>query len=378
MSQPERVLFLSGELTFRGSSILALRLASALQAKGIETVTLCTGVGHIDRRLVNSVPLHELPGYARPIWGRIVRRSVLHNLSDQPPDVIHLLSPELLPQAIWLGQQLSRPVVLSVNDHTDASQLKLPSSSDCCRVVVAVSESVQAALPAHHEINNIEQRVILPGIPLDESEQPIPVLEPVRAPVIGMAGPLEVLKGGSFFLRACHRVINDGKEIRIVIAGSGPEERNLRRLATSLQLDQHVTFVDDSTNMQTFLSAMDIFCLPSLQQGIGVLLLEAMALGRPVIASGVGGIVSVLEDNHAGITVPASDSRQLSLAMLQLLNDPDQARKMAIAGRTLVADRFSQDRMVEEMISLYAELGSNGHVSVPLSGVTKTSRQDHS
>ena len=154
------------------------------------------------------------------------------------------------------------------------------------------------------------------GIPVREDSQPEPVLDPGRAPVIGMAGPLEVLKGGSFFLRACHRVIAKGWEIRIVVAGSGPEERNLRKLATSLQLDNHVTFVNDSTQMQTFLSAMDIFCLPSLQQGIGVLLLEAMALGRPVVASGVGGVPSVLADNHAGLTVPASDSRSLADASL--------------------------------------------------------------
>jgi len=244
-------------------------------------------------------------------------------------------------------------------------------------MIVTFSESVQAALPDNDELNNVEQRVILPGIPVNDAATALPVLESDRAPVIGMAGPLEVLKGGSFFLRACHRVISEGNEIRIVIAGSGPEERNLRKLATSLQLDDQVTFVDDSTDMQTFLSAMDVFCLPSLQQGIGILLLEAMALGRPVIASGVGGIVGVLDDNRAGLTVPASDSRQLAAAIRELISNPNEARRIANAGQQLVANRFCQQRMLDEMTGLYADLCSNGPASVQLPPRTRKSTQEH-
>ena len=223
-------------------------------------------------------------------------------------------------------------------------------------MVVCVSESVRASLPGHRQLNHIQQRVIHPGVPAGVDSDILPVLEPDRTPVIGMAGPLEILKGGFFFLRACHRVIEAGREIRIVIVGSGPEEFRLRKLATSLELDHQVTFVDDSTNMQTFLTAMDVFCLPSLQQGIGVLLLEAMALGRPVIASGVGGIVTVLDNNHAGLTVPASDSHQLADAISRLIGDPRHARQMAQFGRSLVKQRFSMQSMIDQVTAMYAEL----------------------
>lgn len=366
---------IAGDLSFRGSSILALRLAHGLQAQGTDTVMLCTHIRQIDRSLLTGFPVHELPGYSLPVWSRVVRRSVLRNLIEQPPDVIHLVSPAMLPQAIWLGNRLSCPVVISINDHADASRLLLPSSARCCRMVVCVSESVQAALPHLRQMNHIEQRVIHPGIPVLPEAEALPVMESGRAPVIGMAGPLEVLKGGSFFLRACHRVINDGHEIRIVIAGSGPEERNLRKLATSLQLDDQVTFVDDSTDMRTFLSAMDVFCLPSLQQGIGVLLLEAMALGRPVIASGVGGILTVLDNNNAGLTVPASDSRQLAEAILQLVSNVDESRRMAAAGRALVERRFSLERMVDEYVTLYTEVCSRQAVSVKMPHVAASGEE---
>ncbi len=376
MPVPERILFLSGELTFRGSSILALRLAQGLQERGIEAVMLCTRVGHIDHRLMTSVPLHVLPGFAQPFWGRIVRRSILKNLLEHPPDVIHLLTLELMPQAVWLADRLSCPIVLSVNNQSEASRLTIPASAASCRMLVTFSESVQAELPKSDQLNHVEQRVILPGIPVNDGSAVMSVLDSGRAPVLGMAGPLEVLKGGSFFLRACHRVVSEGNDIRIVIAGSGPEERNLRKLATSLQLNDRVTFVDDSTDMQTFLSAMDVFCLPSLQQGIGILLLEAMALGRPVIASGVGAITDVVADNSAGLIVPASDSRQLAAAIRELISNPVQAGKIATAGRELVASHFSQQRMLDEMTSLYSELCGSGTVSVQMPGRSEEATQE--
>ncbi|MEO2019125.1 MAG: glycosyltransferase family 4 protein [Fuerstiella sp.] len=355
MSEPiERILLLTHELSFRGASIHALRLAKGLEARHIETVVLCTRRHPLDATLTENLRIVNVPGYSVPLWGRVVQHTVLQNLSVQPPDVIHVLGPRLLPQALWLGKLLQRPVVLGLTDQGEAGHVALPAQNAICRAIVCVSESVRSALPARLELT--EQRVILPGVPLDVTHRTPPILKEGHIPVLGMAGPLEIIKGGSFFLRACHRVLEAGVPIRIVVTGSGPEERNLRRLSTSLKLDDHVTFVNDGTSMDAYLSAIDIFCLPSLQQGFGIIMLEAMSLGRPAIASGVGGVLSILEDNKTGLIVPPSDSRALADRMLELLNDPDRARKIAIAGQNLVEDRFTVDRMVDETITLYNDV----------------------
>jgi glycosyltransferase involved in cell wall biosynthesis len=99
-------------------------------------------------------------------------------------------------------------------------------------------------------------------------------------------------------------------------------------------------------------------------------------LGRPVIASGVGGILTVLDDNNAGITVPASDSRQLAEAIGRLIHQPEQAREMAQSGRALVERRFSLKRMVDEVTALYSELCSDPPASVRLPQTTPSSHQD--
>ena len=351
----ERVLLLTHELSFRGSSILALRLARGLSSRDVESVVICTRRRPLDAGLTDKVRIVEVPGYSTPIWQRVVRQTVFSQLHEQPPDVIHVHGPRMLSQGLWLGKTLDRPVVLNISDQTEAARVSLPSGSEIARII-CVSESVKAALSSRFE--QIEQRVILPGVPLDLSREVNVVLKEDHVPVIGMAGPLEVIKGGSFFLRACHRVLEAGHKIRIVVAGSGPEERNLRRLSTSLELDDHITFVDDGTAMEAYLSAIDIFCLPSLQQGFGVIMLEAMALGRPVIASGVGGILTILEDEKNGVIVPPSDSRALAERMLKLLEDPEQTQKMAIAGQNLVEDRFTIDRMIDNTIQLYDEVSA--------------------
>ena len=355
MSPPvERVLFLTHELTFRGSSILLLRQAQGLEAQGIETIVLCTRMQKLEPGLTDGVKVVTVPGYGVPIWGRVVGRSVLSQLTEQPPDVIHVHGPAMLSQGMALGRMLERPVVLTLTDQTEAARVVLSSASQICRAIVCVSESVRAALPSR--LDQIEQRVIPPGVPLDPSAIHPPILEGDRLPVVGIAGPLEVIKGGSFFLRAGHRVIDSGTDIRIVVVGSGPEEKNLRKLATSLELDDHITFVDDGTAMTAYLTAIDVFCLPSLQQGFGVIMLEAMALGRPAVASGVGGVLSILEDGENGFVVPPSDGRVLADRILQLLTDHKLASRIAIAGQNLVEDRFTKERMVQDVLALYAEV----------------------
>ena len=351
--QPLRVLLLDGELTFRGSSLLTLRIARGLEKRELETALVCTTCEGLDPALLQGVRLHEIPGLDVPVWGRLVARTVYRDIKDQRPDVIHLFDSRLLNTASRLAEKLKRPLLLSVGGHDEAESLVLRNPVPQLKSIISVSESVQSRLPAGPVMDQLEKQVILPGVEVADAPGIDQPLDDDRPPVIGMAGPLEVIKGASFFLRACHRVVAAGHDIRIVIAGSGPEEHSLRQLAASLDLSRRLTFVDGGVSMQGYLAAIDIFCLPSLQQGIGVLMLEAMALGRPVIASGVGGVLSVIQDRENGLIVPPSDSRLLADRIIELLLNRDTARTIAAAGQQLVRSRFREDHMLDQLISLY-------------------------
>ena len=376
--QPLRVLLLDGELTFRGSSLLTLRVARGLEKREVDTALVCTGMSGVEPSLLKGVRLHEIPGYTVPIWGLLVLRTIYRDLKEQRPDVIHVQDSRLLPQGARLATRLGRPLIVSVGDQADAAAITLRSPIPQLKVLLSVSESVQQHIPRSALLDAVEKRVVYPGVEVPEASTIDLPLDDDRPPVIGMAGPLEVIKGASFFLRACHRVIEAGHDIRIVIAGSGPEEHSLRQLAASLDLSRRLTFVDGGVSMSGYLSAIDVFCLPSLQQGIGVMMLEAMALGRPVIASGVGGVTSVVQDRVTGLIVPPSDSRRLADSIIELLQNRSLARQIAASGQNLVRSEFNEQRMLDELIALYREVqyaNPRSGESIPIHSRTSSSRE---
>ena len=173
-----------------------------------------------------------------------------------------------------------------------------------------------------------------------------PPLEPGHFPVVSTAGPLEAIKGIPYFLGAARQVLASRRDVEFLVAGAGPEEANLRRVARELDIADRVTFVPYVLGFSDSLAATDIFCLPSLQQGLGSIMLEAMALGRPVIATGVGGVSSVIRDGETGLIVPPQNSGELARRIIELLDQPARARAMGAQARKLVVEQYSVDTMV--------------------------------
>ena len=127
----------------------------------------------------------------------------------------------------------------------------------------------------------------------------------------------------------------------------------MRHLVRDLEITENVTFVPNLYDFSISLEAMDIFCLASLRQGLGTIMLEAMALGRPVIATGVGGIYSVIRDGETGLVIPPSNSEILANSILKLLDDPLKARAMGESARELVRQEFRVETMVEKTVEQY-------------------------
>ncbi|MFO0917554.1 MAG: glycosyltransferase family 4 protein, partial [Planctomycetaceae bacterium] len=222
--------------------------------------------------------------------------------------------------------------------------------------VIAVSDAVRNHLVERYQVPRDLISVVSSGVMCNRAEPPPAILNPGKVPVVGTAGPLEAVKGFPYFLGAAAHVLATGRDVEFLIAGAGPEERNLRRLAQELGVTDHITFVPNLTDFDEALEATDIFCLPSLQQGLGTIMLEAMALGRPVIATRVGGVFQVIQDGKTGLLVPPTDSRQLADRILQLLDHPEEARRLGQSARAEVAGQFHVERMIEQTVKIYREV----------------------
>ncbi|MFN3486623.1 MAG: glycosyltransferase, partial [Planctomycetota bacterium] len=144
-------------------------------------------------------------------------------------------------------------------------------------------------------------------------------------------------------------------EARMVLVGYGGEESELRRAAARAGLADAVIFPGERDSSEV-LSSFDLFVQPSLYESQGLAILEAMAAGRPVIATDVGGVRDVVRDGETGLLVPPKDPGALAAALVELARAPERAGALAARARAEVRERFSVDRMVASYAQLYRRL----------------------
>jgi len=154
---------------------------------------------------------------------------------------------------------------------------------------------------------------------------------------------------------------------RFVIAGSGPEESRLREIAYAHSLGDRLVFLGHVSPVAPVLAACDVVVIPSLSEGFALVAAEAMALGKPVVGTTVGGLVDVVADGETGLLVPPADPEALAAAAARLLHDPAAAIRMGEAGAARAEERFTVARMVHDYLECFAELARSGDHDTPSS-----------
>ena len=196
--------------------------------------------------------------------------------------------------------------------------------------------------------------------PEETDPAPMPVDGPFRLLFVGR---LVERKGVHHLLRAI-AVARIRRDVHLDIVGTGPEEARLLKLAAELELDHTVTFhgfVSDEQLARHYVGA-DAFVLPAVVdrkgdvEGLGVVLIEALAHGTPAIASDAGGIPDIVKHGQTGLLVPPGDPTALAGAILELAADPARAAALGRAGRRHVQERFSWDAIVPRLVGLYRGL----------------------
>ena len=168
-------------------------------------------------------------------------------------------------------------------------------------------------------------------------------------------GRLTPKKGHTDLLEALSTLAGDPRwdALRLLIVGTGALGPELEREADALGLAERVIFTGFQRDVLPFLQAADIFVLPSIQEGLSLSALEAMALGKPVVACRVGGTPEVVVDGQTGVLVSPGRPEELAGALEGLLEDPDRARAMGAAGRRRVRDAFDFEQMVSKIEEVY-------------------------
>ena len=186
-------------------------------------------------------------------------------------------------------------------------------------------------------------------------------------PVIGTVGRLvEPEKGIAVLLQSMARLAGPPASLpcQLLIVGDGPARRHLHEIGERLGISSLVVFAGMRRDIAEVLPFVDVFVMPSLSEGFGIAIVEAMAAGRPVVATAVGGIPEVVVQGETGLLVPPGDAGALGDAVAHLVNHPEQARLMGARGRERACDRFSIESAVTRHEDLYAKLMAQ-HLNPP-------------
>ena len=177
---------------------------------------------------------------------------------------------------------------------------------------------------------------------------------------IGIVGRLARQKGHPFFFAAARGILEKFPETRFVVVGEGPDRKQLEALAQELGIAGSVYFAGYCDDMPTVYAGLDLMVMPSLDEGLPMTLLEAMAARRAVVASAVGAVPEVIEHGKTGLLVEPGNAGDLEQAMLLLLNDASLRNRIAQNARQSVS-RFSSKRMARNYLDFYQRMG---HLSV--------------
>ena len=171
--------------------------------------------------------------------------------------------------------------------------------------------------------------------------------------VIGTAGRLTPVKGQDTFLRAARLILDREPRTQFLIAGDGPLEHDLKALAAQLGIDAACRFLGARNDIADVVSAMGVFVLPSLNEGMPMAALEAMALAKPVVASKVGGLPEVIRHRESGVLVPPGNADALAAACLELVRDRSRAARMGAEARRTIEAEFSGERNGQALADVY-------------------------
>jgi glycosyltransferase involved in cell wall biosynthesis len=234
--------------------------------------------------------------------------------------------------------------------------------------IVAISEHIREVMIQSglkpEQVTTIRTAINLSQfVPREKNQQLLRELNfPPECAIIGIVARLTERKGFKNLFEAVKLLIDEGRNLRCLVVGGGASTEKIAALnnhAASLGISPYILLTGRRSDIPDILSLLDVFILPSLAEGLGRSMLEAMAAGRPIVATTVGGIPEAIEHDKSGILVPPDDSRALAQAIGLLLDNPEKAQELGRASRKRAELLFDQTKMIDGICALYDELLNN-------------------
>jgi glycosyltransferase involved in cell wall biosynthesis len=350
-------------------------LGKALSKLGVEPVIIAHAhPGLAKEEEMDGMFIKRLEGFVMPIFDRAISARIgseLHKCIKYGGfDVVHgqdIYSSMAL-QSVFSARKCGIPSVLTCHSVHDCNgfwkllhkPLLLPikradrviavsnASADFCRAFGVPEDKIKVIL------NGLDPQEFNPS----DGSQIRADLGIGSRPFIMTAIRLVKRKGPRYLITAFSKVLRDVPDAMLVIAGDGPEATNLRRLVKKLEIEGSVLMLGSLPHRRVLklMAAADVFVLPSLMESFGLVLLEAMMAGAPIVCTRVGGVPEVIENGVNGLMVPPADDDALASAILTILNDRELAKRLSRNGLKIARERFNWEKTARETLVLYESI----------------------
>jgi glycosyltransferase involved in cell wall biosynthesis len=368
-----KVLHLINTLSAGGAELHLLTLCRHLKTQGVDSVIGYLKEGYdgsrclrpeCERQAFRSIDLLADRRYEWRVFGRIGRL-----LRAEQPDILHTH----LPRADFagaVGRLLYRriPWVCSVHDIYSRSwsgSWTLPLFDRLWRradAIIAISHAVKDWLIQERRVPADNVTVIHYGIEPQRFAQPQPTSDEQssahRQAVVGTIGRLEPRKGHEYLIRAMPDVLRWVPQATLRVAGHDPwgYGSTLQAVVAELGVEAQVRLVGFISDVPAFLHALDVFALASRSEGFGQVVIEAMAAGKPVVASRIAPLTEIVVDGDTGLLVEPENPKAFAEAIVWLLTHPDAAQRMGRRGQERVRQHFSAEQMAAKTLALYQQV----------------------
>lgn len=359
------ILFLANHLNVGGITSYILSLSGGLKARGHNVYVASSGGELLPEFLEKEITFIPIPIKTKSEASPKVLLSLfklLPRIKEKNIDIIHSNTRVTQVLGYMLGRLSQRPFISTCHGFFKKrfSRKIFPCWG---RKVIAISEQVKRHLLDDFNLREEDIRIIHHGIDLDKFAVPGPQsrakakerLGLGSGPLVGIIARLSDVKGHIYLIEAMKKVISDIPDARLAISGEGKMKERLVSLSRRLGLEGKVFFLSQDCQTLKVLSATDVFVMPSLKEGLGLALMEAMACGLAAVGSNVGGIKSLIQNDYNGLLVEPKDVPGLSAAISALLNDPLKRKRLGDNARDFIAQKFSFSQMLSQTEGVYQE-----------------------
>lgn len=349
--------------TWRGGQWYVMQTVLGLRARGHRALLVAHPEGELIKRMREGHDLIPLAPRGDIDLGAAWRLSRV--LKQLTPDVIHAHDPHAVAMtstALSIASPQPRPLFVSTRRvvfrlaDNSFSRWKY-SEVDCfiasCAAVrdrLVTDGIARARITIVHEGVDVERIARLPAVNVHAE-----FYLPTGAPVVANVAALAPHKGQHHLIDAAALVVRDVPDARFVIVGDGELREALEKHVKDKHLERHVFLAGFRVDALELTKTCDVFAISSINEGLSMALIDAMAMSKPVVATTAGGIPEVMVDGETGYLVPPRDHRAMADRLVFLLKHPAARQRMGQAAYARVRDNFSEDRMIDETAAVYEQ-----------------------